>query len=128
MANITRTTAPTQIAHDNRLRSVTVSASAASGYSVGTVQWMGRRPRRDMQRLGARPLRVGGVREHQWFVAGVRRYHCTLATLLNGLIDAGLMIARVVEPAPTDDWLRERPEHSDERWRPMFLLVRPGKP
>jgi hydrophobic/amphiphilic exporter-1 (mainly G- bacteria), HAE1 family len=38
IASITRTTTPTQIAHDNRLRSVTVSASAASGYTVGTVQ------------------------------------------------------------------------------------------
>jgi hydrophobic/amphiphilic exporter-1 (mainly G- bacteria), HAE1 family len=38
IATITRATTPTQIAHDNRLRSVTVSASAAGGYSVGTVQ------------------------------------------------------------------------------------------
>jgi hydrophobic/amphiphilic exporter-1 (mainly G- bacteria), HAE1 family len=38
IASITRANTPTQIAHDNRLRSVTVSASAASGYSVGTVQ------------------------------------------------------------------------------------------
>jgi 2-polyprenyl-3-methyl-5-hydroxy-6-metoxy-1,4-benzoquinol methylase len=69
-----------------------------------------------------------GVREHRWFVPGVRRYHRTLATLLNGLIDAGLVIERVVEPAPTDDWLRDHPEHGDERRRPMFLLVRAGKP
>jgi HAE1 family hydrophobic/amphiphilic exporter-1 len=38
IANVTRATTPTQIAHNNRLRSVTVSAPAASGYSVGTVQ------------------------------------------------------------------------------------------
>jgi SAM-dependent methyltransferase len=69
-----------------------------------------------------------GPREHRWFVPGVRRYHRTLATLLNGLIDAGLAIERVVEPAPGDDWLRERPEHADERRRPMFLLVRAAKP
>jgi HAE1 family hydrophobic/amphiphilic exporter-1 len=38
IGSITRSTAPTQIAHDNRQRSVTVNASAASGYSVGTLQ------------------------------------------------------------------------------------------
>src|SRR5207244_2583319 len=38
IATITRSTAPTQITHDNRQRSITVSASAATGYSVGTLQ------------------------------------------------------------------------------------------
>jgi 2-polyprenyl-3-methyl-5-hydroxy-6-metoxy-1,4-benzoquinol methylase len=69
-----------------------------------------------------------GPREHEWFVPGVRRYHRTLATLLNGLIDAGLIVQRVVEPAPDEAWLRQRPEHADERRRPMFLLVGAGKP
>jgi SAM-dependent methyltransferase len=65
-----------------------------------------------------------GPREHDWFVPGVRRYHRSLATLLNGLIEAGLAIERVVEPVPSDEWLRERPQAVDERRRPMFLLVR----
>jgi SAM-dependent methyltransferase len=65
-----------------------------------------------------------GRREHRWFVAGVRRYHRTISTLLNGLIDAGLAIERVVESAPSDAWLRDRPQDADERRRPMFLLIR----
>ncbi len=65
-----------------------------------------------------------GPREHRWFVDGVRRYHRTISTLLNGLIDAGLAIERVVESAPSDEWLRDRPQDVDERRRPMFLLVR----
>lgn len=68
-----------------------------------------------------------GLREHHWFVPGVRRYHRTLSTLLNGLIDAGLVIERVVEPSPSDEWLRNQPEHADERRRPMFVLVRARK-
>ena len=32
-----------------------------------------------------------GPRQHRWFVPGVRRYHRTFATLLNGLIEAGLV-------------------------------------
>ncbi len=65
-----------------------------------------------------------GPREHQWFVPGVRRYHRTLSTLLNGLIDAGFVIERIVESTPSEEWLRERPRDADERRRPMFLLVR----
>jgi SAM-dependent methyltransferase len=68
-----------------------------------------------------------GAREHGWFVPGVRRYHRQLASLLNGLIDAGLVVERVLEPVPTDEWLRPRPQSVDERRRPMFLLVRAGK-
>ena len=64
------------------------------------------------------------LREDHWFVPGVRRHHRTISTLLNGLIDAGLVIERVVEPVPDDAWLRERPDDADERRRPMFLLVR----
>jgi SAM-dependent methyltransferase len=69
-----------------------------------------------------------GLREHHWFIPGVRRYHRTLSTLLNGVLDAGLSIERVVEPAPDKDWLREHPEHTVERRRPMFLLVRARRP
>lgn len=68
-----------------------------------------------------------GLREHCWVVPGVQRYHRTLATILNTLIDAGLAIERVVESAPDDAWLRDRPQDADERRRPMFLLVRARK-
>jgi 2-polyprenyl-3-methyl-5-hydroxy-6-metoxy-1,4-benzoquinol methylase len=67
------------------------------------------------------------VREHSWFVSGVRRYHRTLATLLNVLIDRGLTIERVVESTPSAAWLRGRGHDSDERRRPLFLLVRARK-
>ena len=65
-----------------------------------------------------------GARQEHWFVEGVRKYHRTIATLLNGLLEAGLVIERVVEPVPHDQQLRRRPEVIDERRRPMFLLVR----
>jgi HAE1 family hydrophobic/amphiphilic exporter-1 len=38
IGTLTQTTAPTAIQHVNRLRSVTVNASAGAGYSVGTLQ------------------------------------------------------------------------------------------
>jgi 2-polyprenyl-3-methyl-5-hydroxy-6-metoxy-1,4-benzoquinol methylase len=69
-----------------------------------------------------------GGREETWFVAGVRKVHRTFATLINGLLDAGLVLDRVVEPMPGEQWLREHPQAADERRRPMFLLVRARKP
>jgi 2-polyprenyl-3-methyl-5-hydroxy-6-metoxy-1,4-benzoquinol methylase len=69
-----------------------------------------------------------GVRDDTWFVPGVRKVHRTLATLINGLLDAGLVVQRVVEPVPSEQWLRDRPWAADERRRPMFLLVRARKP
>ena len=68
-----------------------------------------------------------GLREEHWFKDGVRKYHRTLASLLNGLIDAGLSIERVIEPVPDAEQLRRRPDWVDERRRPFCLLVRARK-
>ncbi len=69
-----------------------------------------------------------GAREETWFVPGVRKVHRTLATLINGILDAGLVVERVVEPIPSEEWLNDHPLARDERRRPMFLLVRARKP
>jgi len=69
-----------------------------------------------------------GAREENWFVAGVRKIHRTMATLINGLVDAGLVVERVVEPVPSAEWLARHPQAQDERRRPVFLLVRANKP
>ncbi len=69
-----------------------------------------------------------GLREEHWFRPGVQKYIRMLSTLLNGLVDAGLTIERVVEPMPTDDQLRDHPDWIHERKRPTFLLVRARKP
>jgi len=65
-----------------------------------------------------------GLREEHWFKDGVQKYHRTLSTLLNGLIDAGLAIDRVVEPVPDEAQLERRPEWIHERRRPFCLLIR----
>ena len=68
-----------------------------------------------------------GAREERWFVPGVRKVHRMLATLINGVLDAGLVLERLVEPMPGEQWLRDHPQAADERRRPMFLLVRARK-
>src|SRR5919109_3856939 len=68
-----------------------------------------------------------GAREERWFVPGVRKVHRTFATLMNGVLDAGLVLNRLVEPTPGEQWLRDHPQAADERRRPMFLLVRASR-
>lgn len=70
---------------------------------------------------------VEGPRERTWFVGGVRRYHRTMATILNTLIEAGFKIDRVWESHPSPEWLQRHPDHAEELRRPMFLLVRARK-
>ena len=69
-----------------------------------------------------------GLRHESWIVDGVQKYHRMQATLLNGLIDAGLTIERVLEPMPDEAVLQRRPEWVYERKRPFCLLVRARKP
>jgi len=69
-----------------------------------------------------------GAREEHWFVPAVRKVHRTLGTLVNGIVDAGLVVQRIVEPVPGDDRLRAEPRVADERRRPTFLLVKACKP
>jgi SAM-dependent methyltransferase len=68
-----------------------------------------------------------GLREESWIVDGVRKYHRMQSTLLNGLIEAGLAIERVLEPMPDETMLRHHPDWVYERNRPFCLLVRARK-
>lgn len=63
-----------------------------------------------------------GVRHTAWLAEDVVKYHRTISTYTNELIDAGFSIARIVEPAPPAEMLAERPDYQDELRRPMFLL------
>ena len=68
-----------------------------------------------------------GLREETWIAEAVQKYHRMESTLLNGLIDAGLTIERVLEPMPDEQTLRRRPDWVYERKRPFCLLVRARK-
>lgn len=66
---------------------------------------------------------VEGARETIFLNENVTKYHRTLYTYLNDLIDAGFMIKAVKESVPSDDMLRSIPEMKDEVRRPMFLMI-----
>ena len=71
---------------------------------------------------------VEGPREETWFIAGVRKHHRTVATLVNGVVDAGLVVERVLEPMPDAARLGDHPQAEEFRHRPTFLLLRARKP
>ncbi|MEK3884905.1 class I SAM-dependent methyltransferase [Paenibacillus sp. PL2-23] len=64
-----------------------------------------------------------GVRETSFLVDNVIKYHRTLSTYINHLIDAGFSIRAVKEPVPSEEMLHNIPEMKDEWRRPMFLMI-----
>jgi len=58
----------------------------------------------------------------------VRKYHRTIATYLNALLDSGLVIEGVGEPVPSREAIEERPELAQELGRPPFLVVSSRQP
>jgi SAM-dependent methyltransferase len=72
--------------------------------------------------------REEGVRRTRWFVEGVVKFHRTVETYVNGLLDAGLVLIRLEEPEADAGALAVRPEWADERRRPPFLLLAADRP
>jgi len=72
--------------------------------------------------------REEGVRESRWFVDGVVKYHRTVETYVNTLIDSGFRIGRLLEPEAAPQFLTVRPELKEESRRPPFLLLQAIRP
>ena len=69
-----------------------------------------------------------GSRQTRFLDHDVIKYHRTVATHINTLIDAGFAIARLSELRPTAEMLADNPEFRDETRRPTFLLMAAVKP
>jgi SAM-dependent methyltransferase len=69
-----------------------------------------------------------GPRHTHWLADDVVKYHRTIATYVNTLIDSGFRIAKLLEPEPTPEMLIEQPELQANCRRPMFLLIAALKP
>ncbi len=74
--------------------------------------------------------REEGPRRTHWFVDGVIKYHRTVETYVNALLDAGLVLRRLLEPGPMMDAeaARRVPDLDLHRRRPPFLLLSARKP
>ena len=64
-----------------------------------------------------------GPRRQDWIVEGVRKYHRRVATLIGGLLDAGLELTGIDEPVPSPAALRSRPDLAEHLRRPPLLLL-----
>ncbi|MBB6501036.1 class I SAM-dependent methyltransferase [Pedobacter cryoconitis] len=53
----------------------------------------------------------------------VVKYHRTIESYLNDLIDSGFRITRISEPQPSQEVLDKHPEMQDETRRPIFLMI-----
>lgn len=64
-----------------------------------------------------------GERRTDWFTKGVVKYHRTIGTTVNLLLDAGFTLRRLVEYAPSLEEIKQTPALAEERERPMMLLI-----
>jgi SAM-dependent methyltransferase len=64
-----------------------------------------------------------GPRSQRWIVEGVRKYHRRVSTLIGGLLDAGLELAGIDEPAPGPAAVRNDPHLAEHLRRPPVLLL-----
>ena len=69
-----------------------------------------------------------GERCTHWFVDGVVKYHRTIETYVNALLESGLRLVRLEEPEAEASLLAAKPEWRDERRRPPFLLLAADRP
>lgn len=64
-----------------------------------------------------------GPRRTDWLAKGVVKHHRRMGTTLNTLIDAGFLIRRVLEWAPTAGQITANPGLAEELERPMILII-----
>ncbi|MDQ0898889.1 bifunctional 2-polyprenyl-6-hydroxyphenol methylase/3-demethylubiquinol 3-O-methyltransferase UbiG [Paenibacillus sp. V4I7] len=64
-----------------------------------------------------------GLRQARFLDNDVVKYHRTIATYVNALIDSGFSLMKLSEPQPTQETLDKYPEMRDETRRPIFLLI-----
>jgi SAM-dependent methyltransferase len=69
-----------------------------------------------------------GPRHTRWLADDVVKYHRTIATYVNTLIDSGFRISQLSEPQPAPETLIEQPDLKDDCRRPTFLLIAAIKP
>lgn len=65
-----------------------------------------------------------GPRRTRWYIDDVVKHHRTTASIVTAVLDAGLTLTALAEPAPTPTVVRERPDLLVHRQRPALLVVR----
>jgi hypothetical protein len=69
-----------------------------------------------------------GVRRTEWLGGRHTKYHRTVATYVNTLLDAGFRVQRLLEPRPDAATIAANPHLRQDLLRPIFLLLSAIKP
>lgn len=69
-----------------------------------------------------------GERIRDWIAADVVKHHRTTATYVNALIEAGLILERLVDWVPSDEQIAHEPLWAVGRERPTFLILAARRP
>lgn len=64
-----------------------------------------------------------GLRQARFLENDVVKYHRTVATHLNALIESGFTITKLSEPKPSEEMAGNNPDMQDEFRRPIFLMI-----
>lgn len=68
-----------------------------------------------------------GKREQHWYIDGVIKYHRTISTLINELINNGLGLEKIIEPLAIPTGLKQMPKLSNEKRKPSFIVIKARK-
>jgi ubiquinone/menaquinone biosynthesis C-methylase UbiE len=62
---------------------------------------------------------------HQtWFIEGVQKYHRTISTYVNTLLQNCFSLCALLEPMPTDEMIEKRPAFAVHKIRPPLLIIK----
>lgn len=68
-----------------------------------------------------------GKREEHWYIEGVVNYHRTISTLINTLINSGIVLEKIIEPQAISIGLEKMPKLVDEKRRPSIIVIKARK-
>lgn len=68
-----------------------------------------------------------GIREKEWNGVMVKKYHRNFSSLINGLVNAGFRIDKILEPIPDEKAIKIVPKYINQYDRPYFLFIRAKK-
>lgn len=68
-----------------------------------------------------------GQREQFWYIDGVVKYHRTISTLINELINNGFQLEKLSEPVAIKEGIEAMPKIINETRRPSFLIIKSTK-
>ena len=68
-----------------------------------------------------------GIREKEWNGVIVKKYHRNFSSLINGLVNSGFKIDKILEPIPDEESIKIIPKYINQYDRPYFLFIRAKK-